>query len=364
MYLKSLDQNADYAVTTISNMTADAFVKRPPRDMRFFLVHGSDEGLVHERVKALVGAALQGDADPLRLTRLDGDAVAREPGALADEVYAVSMFGGARAVWIEAQARDLLPALTPLFARPPVDCTIVVEAGSLKRGTALRGAFEKADIAASIECYPDDKRTLGPLIEAEARAAGMTIAPEARDYLVGLLGSDRGATRGEIGKLILYARGKERIEIGDVEAIVADAAPSSLDATIDAALGGDRAGLEAGAGRYFADGGDPGFLVTRLAQRLTLLQRLRLEMEAGKSFETAAQGQYLRMSPAGRAALAKQAERWSAATVARRLPAVAALAGRVRRNPRLAEAVALRALWALASGLRPQREIKQSEDVE
>ena len=132
------------AVTTISNMTADAFVKRPPRDMRFFLVHGSDEGLVHERVKALVGAALQGAADPLLLTRLDGDAVARDPGALADEVYAVSMFGGARAVWIEAQARDLLPALTPLFARPPVDCTIVVEAGSLKRGAALRSAFEKA----------------------------------------------------------------------------------------------------------------------------------------------------------------------------------------------------------------------------
>jgi DNA polymerase-3 subunit delta len=97
---------------------------------------------------------------------------------------------------------------------------------------------------------------------------------------------------------------------------------------------------------------------------LALLQRLRLEMEAGKSFETAAQGQYLRMSPAGRAALAKQAERWSAATVARRLPAVAALAGRVRRNPRLAEAVALRALWALASGLRTQREIQRTEDVE
>ena len=357
-------RQAGDAVTTISNMTADAFVKRPPRDMRFFLVHGSDEGLVHERVKALVGSALQGDADPLRLTRLDGDAVAREPGALADEVYAVSMFGGARAVWIEAQARDLLPALTPLFARPPVDCTIVVEAGALKRGATLRSAFEKADIAASIECYPDDRRTLGPLIDAEARAAGLTIATEARDYLVGLLGSDRGATRGEIAKLMLYARGKSRIEIDDVEAIVADAAPSTLDATIDATLTGDMAGLEAGAGRYFADGGDPGFLVTRLAQRLTLLLRLRVEMESGKSFDAAAQGHALRMAPSGRVALAKQAERWSAAMAARRLPAIAGLAGRVRRNPRLAEPVALRALWALASSLRPQRARARAEEEE
>jgi len=351
-------------VTTISNMTADAFVRRPPRDMRFFLVHGSDEGLVHERVKALAAAALQGDADPLRLTRLDGDAAARDPGALADEVYAAPLFGGTRAVWIEAQARDLTPTLAPLLARPPVDCTIIVEAGALKRGTALRNAFEKADNAASIECYPDDKRTLGPLIEAEARAAGMTIAPEARDYLVSLLGSDRGATRSEIAKLMLYARGKTRIEIDDVEAIVADAAPSTLDATVDAALLGDVAGLDAGAGRFFADGGDPGFLVTRLAQRLTLLHRLRIEMETGKAFDAVAQGMNLRMAPASRAALAKEAERWSAATAARRLAAVATLSGRVRRNPRLAEALALRALWAIATGLRPPRALQRAEDVE
>ena len=179
-------------MTIITNRTADAFVKRPPRETRFFLVHGSDEGLVHERVKALALASLQGEADPMRLMRLDGDAVASDPGALADEVYAVSMFGGARAVWIEAQARDLMPALNPLFARPPVDCVVIVEAGSLKKGTALRSAFEKLDAAASVECYPDDRGTLGPLIDAEARAAGMTIAPDARESLIALLGADRG----------------------------------------------------------------------------------------------------------------------------------------------------------------------------
>jgi DNA polymerase-3 subunit delta len=342
-------------VTTISNTTADAFVKRPPRETRFFLVHGSDEGLVHERVKALTHALLQGEADPLRLMRLDGDAVAREPGALADEVYAVSMFGGSRAMWIEAQARDLLPALSPLFARPPIDCVVIVEAGSLKKGTALRSAFEKLDAAASVECYPDDKRSLGPLIEAEARAAGMTIAPEARDSLVALLGADRGVTRGELTKLTLYAQGKSRIELEDVEAIVADAAPSSLDATIDATMLGDMAGLEAGAQRFFADGGDVGHLVARLTQRVTLLHRLRLEMERGKPFEAALQGQPGRFSPLARAALARQAERWSAASVGRRLPALAALAGRVRRTPRLAEAQTLRALWTLATGLRAGR---------
>ena len=339
-------------MTTIGNATADAFVKRPPPDMRFFLVHGTDEGLIHERVKTLVDAALAGEPDPLRLTRLDGDAVARDPGALADEAYAISMFGGSRAIWIEAQMRDLLPALEPLFARPPSDCMIIVEAGSLKKGTGLRTAFEKADGAASIECYPDDKRSLGPLVDAEARAAGLSIAPEARDYLVSLLGSDRMTTRGEISKLMLYANGKPRIEIEDIEAIVVDAAPSSLDGLIDAALLGDMAALETDGSRYFAEGGDAGLLVIRLVARLTLLHRLRLEMERGRTFEAAMQAHYVRLSPAGRAALSKQAERWSSASLAKRLTAVATLCGRVRRDTRLAGVLATRALWSLASGVR------------
>ncbi|MGD1016026.1 MAG: DNA polymerase III subunit delta [Roseiarcus sp.] len=342
------------SVTTIGNATADAYVKRPPRETRFFLVHGIDEGLIHERAKGLVEAALAGSADPLRLTRLGGDAAARDPGGLADEVYAIAMFGGSRAVWIDAQGSDLLPALAPLFSRPPPDCVVIVEAGSLRKGSALRTTFEKAENAASIECYPDDARALGKLIEAEARAAGLAVAAEARDYLVGLLGADRLTTRGEIAKLTLYARGKEKIEVEDVEAIVANAAPSSLDAAIDAALLGDVAGVETSATRYFAEGGDGGLLATFLGRRLTLLHRLKLEMESGRSFEAAMATLGTRISPSGRKALAKQAERWASAALNRRLATTAALAARARRDPRLAEIFATRALWSLASRARPR----------
>ncbi len=70
--------------------------------------------------------------------RLDGETIARDPGVLADEAHAIPMFGGSRAIWIDAQGRDLLPALAPLFARPPVDCTIVVKSGQLRKGRAAR----------------------------------------------------------------------------------------------------------------------------------------------------------------------------------------------------------------------------------
>ena len=118
----------------VGNNSADQFVRRPPSETVFFLVHGNDEGLIRERAGKLVAAALGDDPDPLRLVRLDGEALTRTPGRLVDEARAISMFGGSRVIWIGAQGRDILLALEPLFRAPPVECTIVVEAGSLKKG--------------------------------------------------------------------------------------------------------------------------------------------------------------------------------------------------------------------------------------
>jgi DNA polymerase III subunit delta len=340
----------------VNSASADGFIQRLPKEIRFYLVCGPDEGLAHERVKAIVRNLIDGgDPDPLQLLRLEGDAVARDPGALADEAYAVSMFGGARVIWIDAQARDLLPSLEPLFARPPTDCAIVVKAGQLRKGTGLRAAFETSPISASIECYSDDASALETLIDAEARAAGLAIAPDARTALVALTGADRQTTRGEIAKLMLYARGKSAVTAEDVEAIVSDAGPSNLDEVVDQALLGDLKAVETSLTRFFHEGGEADHLMMRLVARLILLHRLRLEMDQGRSFEAACQALFVKLPLSARRALARQAERWTSESIAKRLPAVRLASARVRGDSRLAEVLATRALWTLASRSRGGR---------
>jgi DNA polymerase-3 subunit delta len=205
---------------------------------------------------------------------------------------------------------------------------------------------------ASVECYPDDKRSIAGLIDAEARQAGLSVPPDVRDYLVTLLGSDRMTTRGEIAKLLLYAEGKGAVTIADVEAIVSDAAPSALDDAVDHAFLGDSAGVEETANRYFADGGDPGSLVRVIVARAMLLHRLRLAMDGGRSFEAAMQGQYVRLSPIRRGALEKQAGRWSSVKLGGLLRALRPASANVRRDAHMAQPIAMRALWAIASSAR------------
>jgi DNA polymerase-3 subunit delta len=262
------------------------------------------------------------------------------------------MFGGSRAIWIELQARDIGAALEPLLKTPPRDCAIVIEAGSLKKGTALRSAFEKMDNGASIECYPDERKTIAALIDAEARETGLSIAPDVRDYLIAFLGADRMTTRAEIAKLFLYVAGREAVAIADIEAIVSDAAPSTLDEAVDHAFLGDSAGVEAAANRYFSDGGDAGSLLRTIVARAMLLHRLRLAMEDGRSLEAALQTQYVRLSPARRGALERQTSRWSSARLLRLSSALRVAAGRVRIDAKMAPMIAMRALWAIASSAR------------
>jgi DNA polymerase III subunit delta len=333
----------------VSSSVADSFIERLPKEIRFFLIHGPDEGLAQERAKAVIRSLLGGDPDPLSLVRLEGDAVARDPGELADEAYAVPMFGGARAIWIDAQARDLLPALERLFARPPTDCAIVVKAGQVRKGAGLRAAFESSADRASIECYSDDANALETLIDAEARAAGLSIAPEARAALVALTGADRQTTRGEIAKLMLYARGRAVVTAADVEAIVSDAAPSNLDQVVDQALLGELTAVETLLTRFFHEGGEADLLMIRLVQRLMLLHRLRLEMDQGRTFDAACQALFVKLPLPARRALARQAERWTSESIAQRLPAVRLASARVRADSRLGEVLATRALWSLAS---------------
>ena len=116
------------SMSIVNSSAADVFIERLPRCFQFYLVHGSDEGLAHERSKAIIRKILGGNPDPLRFVRLEGDEIARDPSLLAEEAYVGSIFGGSRAILILLGNRDICSALSPLFASPPRDCAIVVRA--------------------------------------------------------------------------------------------------------------------------------------------------------------------------------------------------------------------------------------------
>jgi DNA polymerase III subunit delta len=330
----------------------DKFVARPDPARPIVLVFGPDTGLVRERADALVRTAVDDPSDPFQLARLDGDDLAGAPTRLLEEVNTIPLFGGRRAVWVKAAGRNIAAAVEAIVASPSPDCRVVIEAGDLKRSAPLRAVCERSKNAVALPCYPDAERDLIRLIDTEMREGGLVISAEARGALVPLLGGDRLASRNELRKLALFARGKPRVEFEDVMAVVADASTLALDGLIDAAFAGRTGDVEVQFGKAHTSGTAPGTILSAALRQVAQLHRARLAIEEGASVGEAVDSTQPFVHFSRKGAVETALRTWTAARLERAMTQLAEAALEARRQPALAEPLAQRTLLSLAVNAR------------
>jgi DNA polymerase-3 subunit delta len=168
--------------------------------------------------------------DEMRLSRLTGADLRRDPAALLDAVKAVGFFPGPRAVTVD----DVTDGLAGLFADTlrdwrDGDARIIVTAGGLTGKSALKTAFDRAPRACVIAFYDD------PPTEAEIRAdlarSGVVAGPEGMSDLMALSRVlDTGEWRQTLEKLALYKSGDPAPLSPDEIALMA---PATSDAEVD-----------------------------------------------------------------------------------------------------------------------------------
>jgi DNA polymerase-3 subunit delta len=339
-------------MTAIKASDIDRFIAKPDPRMPIVLVYGPDAGLVRERVDALVKASVDDPNDPFAFVRIEGEDLAGNPSRLVDEAHTVPLFGGRRAVLVKAGSRNIAAAVEPVVAAPSDECRIIIEAGDLKKSSPLRALIEKTKTAAALPCYVDNSAAIGMLIDSEMREAQLTIAPDARTMLAQLLGGDRMASRSEIRKLAMYARGQGRVELADVMAVVADASALALDGVIDAAFAGRTAEVETEFNKARAGGSSPAAIISAAIRQIANLHKMRLAVDDGDSLEFAMKRgappvHFTRERKVGDALRV-----WTPARLVRTMETLAEASLDARRNAPLAEAIAQRTLLSIAVNAR------------
>jgi len=339
-------------MTAIKATDVDRFVARPDPAQPIVLVFGPDAGLVRERVDKLVRAAVDDPNDPFALARIEGEELSANPGRLVEEAHTVPLFGGRRAVLVKAGSRNIASAVESVIAQPSEECRIIIEAGDLKRNAPLRALCEKAKVAAALPCYADGARDLGRLIDDELREADLAIASDARTLLLSLLGGDRLASRNEIRKLALYAQGKERVELADVLAVVADASALALDGVIDAAFAGDTRNVESEFAKARAGGSSPAAIISAAIRQISNLHKMRLAIDGGDSADYVMKRGAPPVHFSREKAVGEALRAWSAPRLLRAMAQLAEASLDARRNAALAEAIAQRTLLSIAVSAR------------
>ena len=336
-------------MTALKANDVDAFVARPDPKRPVVLVFGPDSGLVSERANALIKSAIDDVNDPFALARLDGEDLSAEPTRLVEEAQTIPMFGK-RAVWVKAGSRNIAPAVEPVLALPAIECRVVIEAGDLRRNAPLRAMIEKAKNAAALPCYEDNEKTRAQLIDSEMREAGLKLAPDARAMLVPLLGGDRAASRSEITKLALYARGQSEVTVEDVAAVVSDASGLAIDDIVDAAFAGRPAELETQLAKARTAGTSVGSILFAAQRQVAQLHKWKTAIEGGasSSFDSLMPPPNFRR----RGHIETAIRQWSAARLLTMMTKLADAVLQSRKNADLAQAITERALLAIADSAR------------
>lgn len=341
-------------MVAVRSHEADKFLRGRADHLLCYLFYGTDAGLISERARKIARAAVDDPDDPFQLVRIDGDAIAADPALLADEANTVGLFGGRRAIWVTVGSRNIVPACEALLADPPRDCTIVLEAGALKRDSALRRLFEQQRLAVAVECNQDDAASLNLMVSETVSSRGATISDQARDRLVSLLGEDRLSTRSEVEKLILYAGQAGQIDERAVELLVADASVLEVENSIEAAFSGRIDAIEETLVRYFSGGGDPGVLMGQALRHALMLHRSMLLAASGLPIENALE-RTAKVPFHVRKSMSAQARLWHPERLLKGIEGLSEGVRRTRRDPRLAAPIATRVLWSIALGARSRR---------
>ncbi len=219
----------------LSPRDAPGYFARPDADKTGILIYGGDAMRVALRrqqvIKALVGP---NGEEEMRLTRMAGAELRRDPAMLMDAIKAVGFFPGARVVLVEEAGEAFAPHILPAMGEWAAgDAQVVVTCGALKATSKLRKFFEGHKNAYAVGIYddpPSRSEIEGMLADAGLRNLN---AESMRDLVALAQTLDPGDFRQTVEKLSLYKLNDPVPVTGED---IAACAPVSTEADIDDVL--------------------------------------------------------------------------------------------------------------------------------
>lgn len=294
----------------------DQALKDPLRT-RFFLFYGPDEANSRSLAKMLAEAA---GAEAERVD-LSGAELRADPARLADEAASISLFGGARYIIVEPAGDEAVPAVEALLESPGPGNPVAIVAGALKATSRLLKLALAEPSALAFASYVPEGRDADRMVLDLARERGLQMRPDIARRIADSSGGNRAIVAQELAKYALYLdAAPERpqpIDHDVIDAIGAASEEGDLSRLVDSVASGDSAALQAELIRLSSEGVEGIPLLRALIRRMTLLAKLRAELERGNSVGSVMASQGKAIFWKEKDAVAFQLSRWRSEFIAK-----------------------------------------------
>ncbi len=267
----------------------------------FTFICGADDFLVDRLGKERFAALAAETADEFSREVLSGFAanvseVETAINRFRESVQTVSMFGGKRVVWLKdvnfladsvtGRAESTLKLVEDLqellTALNPDETSVLITAAPVDRRRAFPKWCEKNSDFVLIG-GDDDGSALEGVILTEARALGVTVAPDAARLLLAKVGANTRLVVEEVRKLATYAGDQATITDAHVAELTPNVAEGDFFETAEAFFSGDLKWVLAALQRHFFSGGDARPVISALQNRNRILIQVRALLDAGEA---------------------------------------------------------------------------------
>ena len=227
----------------VKGKQATRFAQKPDPDTWAVVAFCADEGLANDAAAAVISAWSKRHGE-FEITRLEDDAIRKDPSLLFDSLEAVSLLGEPRLIRVRTSGDKIGALLTEAITEGDTAINryaarLVIECGALTKKSKLRTAAEKAKYTACLQLFADESEDIEARIQTAMSQIGAEIDPRALEAFIGDLPGHRTIANSEIEKLSLYARGLGRpVSVEDVRRLSATDLDHDLSAAIRDALDG------------------------------------------------------------------------------------------------------------------------------
>ena len=243
-----------------------------PPELHGILVYGPDAGHVSEVSQKIGKSHVEDLRDPFQVEELSVNEIKEDPALLTDAAMSLPMTGGSKLIIIRECTDVLTSNFEEISRLESIEAKFLILSGTLSPRSKLRKLFEDNKRLGALPCYTDQEGDLRSLISTAMSEAGISMRPEALQYLVTYLGSDRLTTRSELNKLILYAGNNNEINLQTVIDIIGDGGPIVLDAIPSSIADGDIKSFLIALDRHNSDSQNP---ISILRTTISYFQKLR-----------------------------------------------------------------------------------------
>ncbi|HEX6839736.1 MAG TPA: DNA polymerase III subunit delta [Polyangia bacterium] len=205
-----------------------------------YFVHGKERYLVDRAVELLRARVLDPRTRDFNYELFYG----KEAGAarIAQAARTLPMMAKRRLVLVrdaDEMTGDELGALIPYVSDPAPESCLVFVAEKADQRLKFFSAFKKHGVMLKLD--PLYERQLPDFVRGEAKARGVTLAPDAVTMIVDEIGADLGQLADAVERLAIYAGERKQITAEDVDKVVATTRQRNVFELANAVGAGDRA---------------------------------------------------------------------------------------------------------------------------